>query len=68
VGLGSASRHHFLAEPRPFSGHNAEYWLTVVAAPFALIILGFAWYSVRRELRYGMMAFMTLLLGAGAYL
>ncbi|PWN40793.1 hypothetical protein IE81DRAFT_331351 [Ceraceosorus guamensis] len=48
-------------------GHDAEYWLTVIAVPFSLVILGFAWYCARRELKWGMVVFMSLILCAGAY-
>lgn len=45
----------------------AEKWLTICAAPVALLLLFFAWWSVRREIRWGMIVFMIGLLGAGFY-
>ncbi|CAO1619597.1 unnamed protein product [Parajaminaea phylloscopi] len=44
-----------------------EKWLTIVASPVALLLLFFAWWSVRREIRWGMLVFIVGLLGAGFY-
>ncbi|PWZ02663.1 hypothetical protein BCV70DRAFT_153835 [Testicularia cyperi] len=46
---------------------SAERWITIISAPFSLLILVFAWYSVRKELKYGMCAFMVGLTGAMVY-
>ncbi|KAN0063059.1 hypothetical protein ACQY0O_004222 [Thecaphora frezii] len=45
----------------------AERIITIISAPFSLLILGFAWYSVRKELRWGMSLFMVGLSGAMVY-
>ncbi|SNX81674.1 uncharacterized protein MEPE_00379 [Melanopsichium pennsylvanicum] len=46
---------------------SAERWITIISAPFSLLILTFAWYSVRKELKYGMLAFLVGLTGAMVY-
>lgn len=46
---------------------TAERWITIISAPFSLLILFFAWYSVRKELKYGMLAFLVGLTGAMVY-
>ncbi|ETS63642.1 hypothetical protein PaG_01942 [Moesziomyces aphidis] len=46
---------------------SAERWITIISAPFSLLILFFAWYSVRKELKYGMLAFLVGLTGAMVY-
>lgn len=46
---------------------SAERWITIISAPFSLLILVFAWYSVRKELRWGMCLFMVGLTGAMVY-
>lgn len=44
-----------------------EKVLTMIAAPLVLILLIFAWWSVRREKKWGMVVFMVGLLGAAFY-
>lgn len=44
-----------------------EKALTMVAAPLVLFLLIFAWWSVRREKKWGMIVFMVGLLGAAFY-
>ncbi|PWN51917.1 hypothetical protein IE53DRAFT_29439 [Violaceomyces palustris] len=46
---------------------TAEKWITIISAPFSLLLLLFAWYSVRKELRWGMWLFMLGLGGAMVY-
>lgn len=46
---------------------DAERYITIISAPFSLMILVFAWYSVRKELRWGMVLFMIGLAGALVY-
>lgn len=46
---------------------SSERWITIAAAPVALILLTFAWYSVRTELKWGMCAFMIGLFGGAGY-
>lgn len=46
---------------------TAERWITIISAPFSLLILLFAWYSVRKELKYGMLLFLVGLTGAMVY-
>lgn len=46
---------------------SAERWITIISAPFSLLILVFAWYSVRKELKYGMLLFLVGLTGAMVY-
>ncbi|UZJ53965.1 hypothetical protein CBS101457_003285 [Exobasidium rhododendri] len=45
----------------------AERWVTIFAAPVALLLLIFAWYSVRREMKWGMAVFMAGLVGGAGY-
>lgn len=49
------------------SKETAEFWVTMFAAPVALILLVFAWYSVRREIMWGMLVFMMGLVGGAVY-
>ena len=46
---------------------SAERWITIISGPFSLLILVFAWYSVRKELKWGMLAFLVGLTGAMVY-
>jgi hypothetical protein len=41
--------------------------VTIFAGPVALLLLIFAWYSVRRELKWGMAVFMVGLFGGAGY-
>lgn len=46
---------------------TAEFWITTFAAPVTLIMLIFAWYSVRQEIKWGMFVFMAGLVGGAVY-
>ena len=41
--------------------------MTIFASPVAFVLLFFAWYSVRKELKWGMAIFMFGLLGGAGY-
>lgn len=46
---------------------NAERWITMAAAPVSLILLTFAWFSVRNEIKWGMIVFIGGLFGGAGY-
>jgi len=46
---------------------SAERWITIISGPFSLLTLTFGWYSVRKELKSGMLAFFVGLSGAMVY-
>lgn len=45
----------------------AERWITVAAAPVSLVLLTFAWFSVRNEIKWGMVVFIGGLFGGAGY-
>jgi hypothetical protein len=49
------------------SKSTAEFWVTAFAAPVSLFLLIFAWYSVRKEWKWGAIVFMCGLWGGAGY-